>query len=82
MIVLLVIGAERQELRGAGVAAALAGSSCCVPLGLAVAGRDYYIARALIPAWVPLAVVIGAACSIPAARNRPWPTAAPRCSPC
>jgi mannosyltransferase len=71
LIVLLVIGADRQELRGAGVAAALAGLVLLVPLGLAVAGRDYYIARALIPAWVPLAVVIGAACSIPAARNRP-----------
>jgi hypothetical protein len=31
------------------------------PLILAAAGRDYYIARNLIAAWVPLAVVIGAA---------------------
>ncbi len=70
LIVLLIVGADARELRGAGVAAALAGLVLLVPLGLAVAGRDYYIARALIPAWIPLAVVIGAACSIPSSRNR------------
>jgi hypothetical protein len=38
------------------------------PLLLALAGTDYYIARALMPAWIPLAVVVGAACAAPAAR--------------
>ncbi len=71
LIVLIVVGADRAELRGAGVAAALAAFVLLVPLALAAAGRDYYIARALIPAWVPLAVVIGAACTVPLARSRP-----------
>ncbi len=39
-----------------------------VPLVLAWAGRDYYVSRNLSPAWIPLAVVIGAACT--AARDR------------
>ena len=36
-----------------------------VPLVVALLGKDYYIPRALIPAWVPLAVVVGAACTTP-----------------
>ena len=40
-----------------------------VPLVLAVLGRDYYVARNLMPAWIPLTVVIGAACTAPRARS-------------
>jgi hypothetical protein len=61
LIVLLLPGATRVELRGAGIAAALAGCVLLIPLLFALAGEDYYIARALMPAWIPLAVVIGAA---------------------
>jgi mannosyltransferase len=68
VIVLLVIGADSAQLRGAGLAAALAGVVLLVPLVLAALGRDYYEARALIPAWIPLAVVLGAACAAPRAR--------------
>jgi mannosyltransferase len=64
LIVLLVVGANSQELRGAGLAAAVAAAVLLVPLLLALAGRDYYEARALIPAWIPLAVVVGAACTV------------------
>jgi uncharacterized membrane protein len=70
LIVLLVLGSGSRQLRGAGIAAALGGIVVLAPLVLAVLGRDYYIARALIPAWVPLAIVIGAACTIPAGRGR------------
>ena len=63
LIVLLVIGATAQQLRGAGIAAAIAAAVLLVPLLLALVGKDYYIPRALIPAWIPLAVVIGAACT-------------------
>ena len=69
LIALLVIGATRRELIGAGVAAALVAFVVLVPLALAELGRDYYVARNLMPAWIPLAVVIGAACT--AARARP-----------
>jgi mannosyltransferase len=67
-IALLVVGAEDRQLRGAGAAAALAGVVLLAPLVVALLGQDYYIARALIPAWVPLAVVAGAACTAPRAR--------------
>ncbi len=67
-IVLLVVGASDRELRGAGVAAALAGCVILIPLVLALAGHDYFETRAMIAAWVPLALVLGAACT--AARTR------------
>jgi 4-amino-4-deoxy-L-arabinose transferase-like glycosyltransferase len=63
VIVLLVVGAGGRELRGAGVAAALAGCVLLIPLGLALVGHDYYETRAMIGAWVPLALVVGAACA-------------------
>lgn len=63
VIVLLVIGADGRELRGAGLAATLAGTVLLAPLALALAGHDDYIARGLMPAWPPLAIVIGAACT-------------------
>lgn len=68
LILLLVIGSPSAQLRGAGIAAVLAAFVLVVPLLLALAGVDYYLARALIPAWIPLAVVIGAACTAPRAR--------------
>lgn len=68
LIALLVIGAEARQLRGAGAAAAIAVVVLLVPLALALLGEDYYIPRALIPAWIPLAVVVGAACTAPRLR--------------
>jgi uncharacterized membrane protein len=64
LIVLLVTGASSEQLRGAGVAAAMAGVVLLAPLLLALLGHDYYLARGLIPAWIPLAVVVGAACTV------------------
>jgi 4-amino-4-deoxy-L-arabinose transferase-like glycosyltransferase len=68
LIVLLVIGATRRQLVGAAMAAGLAAFVVLVPLALAEVGPDYYLARNLMPAWIPLAVVIGAACTAPRAR--------------
>jgi uncharacterized membrane protein len=68
MIVLLVVGADAHELRGAGLAAGLAAFVLLVPLGLALVGHDYYEPRALIPAIIPLAVTLGAACAAPRTR--------------
>ncbi|HTU84095.1 MAG TPA: glycosyltransferase family 39 protein [Solirubrobacteraceae bacterium] len=65
LIALLLIGTDSRQLRGAGVAAALAAVVLLVPLVLALLGEDYYIYRALIPAWIPLAVVVAAACTAP-----------------
>jgi mannosyltransferase len=63
LIVLVIVGAEPDELRGIAVAAALAGFVLLVPLVLALLGTDYYIERALIPAWLPLAIVVAGACT-------------------
>jgi mannosyltransferase len=68
LIVLLVIGADSRQLRGAGIAAALAAAVLLLPLVAALLGKDYYIPRALIPAWIPLAVVVAAACTVPRVR--------------
>jgi mannosyltransferase len=68
VIVLLIIGADSRQLRGAGLAALLAASVLLLPLGLALTGHDDYIARGLMPAWPPLAIVIGAACTAPGAK--------------
>ena len=68
MIVLLVVGADARELRGAGLAAGLAAFVLLAPLVLALIGHDYYEPRALIPAVIPLAVVVGAACAAPGTR--------------
>ncbi len=68
LIVLLVIGADSRQLRGAGLAAAIGATVLFVPLLLALFGHDYYEARALMPAWIPLVVVLAAACAVPRAR--------------
>jgi hypothetical protein len=68
VIALLLIGSDERQLRGAGAAAALAAIVLFVPLVLALLGEDYYTFRALIPAWIPLAVVVGAACTAPRTR--------------
>ncbi|MGI8863209.1 MAG: glycosyltransferase family 39 protein [Solirubrobacteraceae bacterium] len=68
VVVLLVRAGGRPERRGAGTAALLAGTVILVPLVLAWVGRDYFVPRNMIPAWIPLAVVLGAACTVPRAR--------------
>ena len=73
VIALLIVGASPRELRGAALAAALAGFVLIVPLLLALVGHDDFIARGLMPAWPPLAIVIAAACT---ARGAKLPGAA------
>jgi uncharacterized membrane protein len=68
VIALLVAGASPTALRGAGIAAVLAAAMLAIPLLLALVGHDNYVLRALIPAWIPVAVVISAACTAEHAR--------------
>ncbi len=68
LVPLLLVGLEDAPLRGTGLAALLAAAVIGVPLLLALAGRDNVIARALMPAWPALAIVLGAACAAPQAR--------------
>ncbi len=57
---LLVWGGDPEERRGAGVAALVGGGAMALPLLLAATGRDYFDGRNMLPAFVPLLVVIGA----------------------
>ena len=63
---LLAFGGGR-EISGAVLAAALAAIVIVLPLALALAGQDDFIARGLMPGWPPLAVAFGAACGVRAA---------------
>ena len=61
VVLLLVGGASAGELRGAALAGVLAACVLLGPLLAAGLGHDFLIVRAMIAAWVPLAIVIGAA---------------------
>ena len=67
---LLVFGGDRRTRRGGGVAAAIAGFVWVAPLALGLLSRryDYFLSRNVIPAVVPLAVLLGAACVVPRLR--------------
>jgi 4-amino-4-deoxy-L-arabinose transferase-like glycosyltransferase len=65
---LLYFGGEREQRRGAAIAAGLTAAVLLVPLLLAELGRDYIVPRNFAPAWIPLAVLLGAACTVPRAR--------------
>jgi uncharacterized membrane protein len=65
---LLVLGGDRRTRRGAAVAATIAGFVFVAPLALGLVGQDYFYSRNEIPAFVPLATVVAAACAAPRAR--------------
>jgi mannosyltransferase len=68
-VVVGLLGVARpHERAGALLAAGIAAFVLLVPLALAWAGRDYYVSRNMIGAWIPLAVVLGAACTVARAR--------------
>ena len=63
VVALVWFGADLSGRRGAAVAAVVVASTVLVPLLLTQVGRDYYIARNLIGAWIPLAVLVAIACT-------------------
>jgi 4-amino-4-deoxy-L-arabinose transferase-like glycosyltransferase len=65
---LLWRGGGPRERRGAAIAGVLALCVVLVPIVLAWLGHDYVYNRNFMPAWVPLAIVLGAACTVPRAR--------------
>jgi mannosyltransferase len=67
---LLAFGGEERTRRGAAVAAAIGGFVWVAPLVLGMLSRrdDYFLSRNVIPAVVPFAVLIGAACVVPRLR--------------
>jgi mannosyltransferase len=68
VILLLGFGGDRVTQRGAAAAAAIGGFVWLAPLALGFLGHDYFLSRNLIPAVVPVAVVLAAACVVPRAR--------------
>jgi len=66
--VLLAFGGDRRTRAGAVVAGAIGGFVWVAPLVLGYLGHDYFLSRNVIPAVVPLAVALGAACVVPRAR--------------
>ncbi len=68
VLTLLLVGGDRPQRRGAAIAAAIAAVVIIVPIVLAQVGSDYVVPRNFAPAWIPLAVLLGAACTVPRAR--------------
>ena len=68
VIALLAFGGDRVTRRGAAVAAAIGAFVWVAPLVLGLLGHDYFLSRNVIPAVVPLAVVLAAACVVPRTR--------------
>jgi mannosyltransferase len=62
---LLVTGGGPRRRRAAALAAVLAACVVLVPILLAALGRDYLVPRNLIAGWLPLAVLLAAACTAP-----------------
>ena len=73
---LLLLGGGYAERRGALVAGAVAACVLIVPLvvGVIWPAYDFFLAKNLAPAWIPLFVVLAAACAAP--RTRDWGTVA------
>jgi len=65
---LLVLGGDERRRTATKPAIAVAGFVLLAPLALGFLGQDYFLSRNLIPAFVPLATVVGAACVVPRAR--------------
>ena len=68
VVLLLVFGGDERTRRGAKVAGAMVAFVWLTPLALALVGQDYFLSRNVIPAFVPLVVVVAAACAAPRAR--------------
>jgi hypothetical protein len=65
VVLLLYFGGGERERHGAAVVAAVAAFVILVPIVLAWLGRDYVVPRNFMPAWIPMSVVLAAACTAP-----------------
>jgi mannosyltransferase len=65
---LLAFGGDRRTRSGAGVALTIGGFVWLAPLALGYLGQDYFLSRNVMPAIVPAATVLAAACVVPRAR--------------
>lgn len=69
VVILLWLAGDRRTRRAAAVPAAVAAFVFLAPLALGLIGPDYFLSRNVIPAFVPVAVLIAAACVAPRARR-------------
>jgi mannosyltransferase len=65
---LVMAGGDSRTRRGAGVTAVLAASVFLAPLALGFLGQDYFLSRNVMPALVPVTVLVAAACLAPRTR--------------
>jgi mannosyltransferase len=70
-LLLLAMRGNRAERRAGGRMLAIAAATVAVPLGLALlsVGKDYVLARNLIPALAPLLVAVAIGATLPSARR-------------
>jgi mannosyltransferase len=69
LVILLGLGGDRRSQRAAAVAGAVSAFVFLAPLAVGLAGQDYFLSRNLIPAFVPVVVLVAAACTAPRARK-------------
>jgi mannosyltransferase len=68
VLLLVVLAGDRRTKEGALVGAVVGGFVIIAPLALGLLGQDYFLSRNVIPAFIPLATVVAAACAAPRAR--------------
>jgi mannosyltransferase len=68
VLAVLLLGSDRRTRAGAKIAGVIVAFAFGAPLVLGAIGYDYFLSRNLIPAFVPLAVVLAAVCVAPRAR--------------
>jgi mannosyltransferase len=69
LVTLLVLGGDARTRSAAAVAGTVVAFVFLAPLAVALAGQDYFLSRNVIPAFVPLVVLVAAACTAPRARE-------------
>jgi mannosyltransferase len=65
---LVTLAGDRRTRDGARVGAVIGGFVVLAPLALGLIGQDYFLSRNVIPAFIPLATALAAACAAPRAR--------------
>jgi hypothetical protein len=65
---LIALAGDRRTKDGARVGGVIAAFVILAPLALGLVGQDYFLSRNVIPAFIPLATVVAAACAAPRAR--------------
>jgi mannosyltransferase len=68
LVILLARGGDERTRRAAAVPAVVGAFVFLAPLALGLLGADYFLSRNVIPAFVPVVVLVAVACAAPRAR--------------